>query len=465
MSLLQPGLVRPRSSGHSRLTERLMRSAAETGAGAQVSTEEARRWLTERRAAHHFQVERIPLGELRDWSFDPGSGNLGHDTGRFFTVEGVEAVVGEDSGLAWQQPIIVQPEIGILGILAKEFDGVLHLLMQAKMEPGNPNLLQLSPTVQATRSNYTRAHRGSAVRYLELFASAPRTDVLVDVLQSEHGAWFLHKANRNMLVEAPGDVAGHEDFRWLTIGQIGELLRLDNVVNMNARTILSCIETFPQDESARNSDSFVQSWFTAERCRRHLRASLVPLRGLPDWVWSPYTIERADRRYFRVVGVSVQAGSREVIGWRQPLIEPVAQGICAFLTYQFDGVPHVLASARVECGFRNTVELGPTLQCVPGNYRHLSPAERPRYLDDILGADASRILYEAVHSEEGGRFLNAQSRYMFVRADDRTAAQEPPPGFCWISIGQMAALLRHSHYVNVQARSLVACVITGAASI
>jgi hypothetical protein len=63
-------------------------------------------------------------------------------------------------------------------------------------------------------------------------------------------------------------------------------------------------------------------------------------------------------------------------------------------------------------------------------------AERPRYLDDILDADASRILHEAVYSEEGGRFLNAQSRYMFVCADDRAAAQGPPPGFCWINIGR-----------------------------
>ena len=34
--------------------------------------------------------------------------------------------------------------------------------MQAKVEPGNINSIQLSPTLQATRSNYTKAHGGIA---------------------------------------------------------------------------------------------------------------------------------------------------------------------------------------------------------------------------------------------------------------------------------------------------------------
>ncbi|WP_199493566.1 NDP-hexose 2,3-dehydratase family protein, partial [Marinitenerispora sediminis] len=32
------------------------------------------------------------------------------------------------------------------------------------------------------------------------------------MLQSEHGAWFHRKSNRNVIVEAAGDVPAHEDF-------------------------------------------------------------------------------------------------------------------------------------------------------------------------------------------------------------------------------------------------------------
>jgi NDP-hexose 2,3-dehydratase len=60
----------------------------------------------------------------------------------------------------WSQPIIHQPEEGILGFLARELDGLLHFLVQVKAEPGNVNVVQISPTVQATRSNYLHVHNG-----------------------------------------------------------------------------------------------------------------------------------------------------------------------------------------------------------------------------------------------------------------------------------------------------------------
>ncbi|MGW4940882.1 NDP-hexose 2,3-dehydratase family protein [Actinoplanes sp. NPDC004185] len=437
--------------------ERLHASVRRTS-GAHLTTADVAGWLGERRHAHRFRVDRIPLSDLRDWSFSPADGNLRHRSGRFFTVEGLEVTVDEDPAQHWHQPVIVQPEVGILGLLAKEFDGVLHLLMQAKMEPGNRNLLQLSPTVQATRSNYTKAHRGGAVRYLEYFTDPAYGRPLIDVLQSEHGSWFFRKANRNMLVEVTGDVPLHDDFCWLTLGQIGELLRQDNVINMDARTILGCLPEPPDGTGAAHSDADL-FWITAERSRRSLRAERIALRDLTGWERTRDTIERPDGRFFRVVAASVQAGNREVASWDQPLFEPVGTGVCAFLTRRSGGVPYLLVNARVEGGFLNTVELGPTVQCVPANH----PAGRwPRFLDLVLGAGPDRIRYEAVHSEEGGRFLNAESRYLFVEADERTARADPPPGFRWVTPARLAGLLRHGHYVNVQARTLLSCLTTGA---
>ena len=65
----------------------------------------------------------------------------------------------------WDQPIIVQKEIGILGILKKNN----KYLLQAKFEPGNINKIQISPTVQATKSNYTQVHGGKKVPFLNYF--------------------------------------------------------------------------------------------------------------------------------------------------------------------------------------------------------------------------------------------------------------------------------------------------------
>ncbi|MFF5087798.1 NDP-hexose 2,3-dehydratase family protein [Streptomyces niveus] len=452
------------------LSARIALSAA--AQGAHLRTEDFGDWLAERGRVNDFRVERIPFAELDGWSFQDSTGNLVHRSGRFFTVEGLHVTEeaephGDGPYADWYQPIIKQPEVGILGILVKEFDGVLHFLMQAKMEPGNPNLLQLSPTVQATRSNYTKAHKGGDVKYIEYFVGPDRGRIVADVLQSEHGSWFYRKSNRNMVVEAVGDVPLLDDFCWLTLGQIHELLRRDNVVNMDSRTVLSCLpfsDASDASDGALLSDIELLSWITGERTRHSVRAERVPLDSIPGWKRGESAIQHEEGRYFNVVAVSVQAGNREVTGWTQPLFEPVGLGVTAFLTREFDGVPHVLAHARVEGGFLDTVELGPTVQCTPDNYAHLPEKERPLFLDTVLRAGADRIRYEVVHSEEGGRFLNAESRFLIVEADEADAPLDPPPGYAWVTPAQLTSLVRHGHYLNVQARTMLACLNATAVS-
>ncbi|WP_323451459.1 NDP-hexose 2,3-dehydratase family protein [Streptomyces yaizuensis] len=437
--------------------------SARTTKGAGPRTEDVPDWLDARAEAHHFRVEPIPFDRLDGWSFEDGTGNLVHRSGRFFTIEGLHVTRDEGPFREWRQPVIDQPEVGILGILVKEFDGVLHCLMQAKMEPGNPNLLQLSPTVQATRSNYTKVHGGAAVRYLEHFTDARPGQVVADVLQSEHGAWFLRKSNRNMIVETTEDVPLGDDFCWLTLGQLGELLRHDNVVNMDARTVLACAPIERDEDSALHSDTELRSWITAERSRHDVRVRRIPLADTDGWERGPHSIDRPDGRYFRVMAVSVQAASREVTSWTQPLVQPLGLGVTALLTRRFSGVPHVLVHARVEGGFLDTIELAPTVQCTPENYTSLTGADRPPFLDLVLGADPGQVRYEAVHSEEGGRFYHAESRYLIMDVDEEQAPADPPPGYRWVTPGQLSSLVRHGHYVNVQARSLLACLNTLAA--
>ncbi|WP_336053784.1 NDP-hexose 2,3-dehydratase family protein [Streptomyces sp. CA2R101] len=437
-----------------RLSARLARSAESDG-----EVQDVIDWLHERRASGRFTAERIAFADLEGWSFDETSGNLRHRTRRFFTVEGMRATVtGPGVRREWHQPVINQPETGILGILAKEFDGVLHFLVQAKMEPGNPGLVQLSPTVQATRSNYTRAHGGGTVRYLDFFTRPGRTErVLADGLQSEHGSWFWRKFNRNMVVETASEVPLHEDFRWLTLHQLGRLLRQDHTVNMDTRTVLSCLPlTSPADDTL-YTDGESLSWIAAERSRQRVRAELLPLTGLPGWAAGPWSIEHEQGRYFRVVAVAAGADNREVTRWTQPMIEPLGTGVAAFLTRTNGKQTELLVQARAEGGLLDQVELAPTVQCTPAHHAHLPGGERPPFLDEVLSASAERVHYGATHSEEGGRFFRSQARYLLVEADEHQARLRPPSGFSWIPVGRLNALVRHGHHVNVQARSLLAC--------
>jgi oxidase EvaA len=423
-------------------------------------------------------VDRVALDRLDGWSRHPTTGNIGHRSGKFFTVEGLGVHIPGSPVPTWDQPIINQPEVGILGILVKEFDGVLHCLMQAKVEPGNANGLQLSPTVQATRSNYTGVHGGKAVPYLRYFKEAANHHILSDVRQSEQGSWFNQKRNRNMVVETTEDVELLDGFYWLTIGQVHTLLGVEDLINMDARTVLSGLPfagaTLSRDFSPGGDDfrralrrscdeeagslhsrEHILSWITEERTRHDVHTAPVPLADVKGWRRTEDRISHDSGRFFDVIGVHVTAAGREVSEWTQPMIEPFGLGIIAFLVREIEGVLHALVYARVEPGYFDVVELAPTVQCTPENYAILPAEATPPFLAEVLGADEHRVRYDTILSEEGGRFYHARNRYLVVETDVDAAVVHPD--YRWMALHQLVDLLRHSHYLNVQARSLVAC--------
>jgi len=479
--------VRARAAGdrwEGDLTRRLLASAALTteDPGSRIAPGTFHDWFAEQARAHRYVTSRVGFPALSGWRFAPGTGNLEHESGRFFTVEGLR--VHRDGGPveSWTQPVIVQPEIGVLGILMKEFGGVLYCLMQAKMEPGNIGPLQLSPTVQATRSNYTGVHRGRRVPYLEYFTESGRGRVLTDVLQSEQGAWFLHKRNRNVVVVTDEDVPVLDGFRWMTLGRLGRLLHADNLVNMDARTVLASLPLTAAGELPGTADDAftaalrrsmdpaagtvhsmteILSWLTAARSRRELRQERIPLAetARDGWTTESEVIRHRDGEYFSVIAVDVRAGNREVSRWGQPLLAPAARGFAGLLTARIGGVLHVLLQAQVESGTLNVAEVGPTVMCLPEAGPDTPDEHRPPFWDLVLSAPPRSRRLDVVLSEEGGRFFHAVTRYVIVDAGDGPLP-DVPRDHCWIAVHQAAELLRHSNYVNVQARTLLACLST-----
>ncbi|NNL41849.1 MAG: NDP-hexose 2,3-dehydratase, partial [Desulfobacterales bacterium] len=205
------------------------------------NTESVLSWLESKRKTSCLSVKTIPFEMLDRWSFDERTHNLLHESGKYFSIGGLRVSTNFGSIKKWDQPIIYQPEVGILGILTRHFQGVQYFLMQAKAEPGNPNIVQLAPTVQATESNYTQVHKGRAPLYLEYFLHHSNSKILVDQLQTGQGARFFKKKNRNMIVEVKQEIKTHELFFWLTLWQIKDLLAIDNMVNAEARSVLACM--------------------------------------------------------------------------------------------------------------------------------------------------------------------------------------------------------------------------------
>ena len=98
-----------------------------------ISTPEVLEWLQNRNREVKVRLEWMRLSEMADWAYDVAGGKIRHASGRFFSIDGIH--VNTDCGQCheWEQPIINQPEIGLLGCIVKEFRGVLHFLVQAKI--------------------------------------------------------------------------------------------------------------------------------------------------------------------------------------------------------------------------------------------------------------------------------------------------------------------------------------------
>ena len=89
------------------------------------STEQVLDWIREQNRKIEVNVRQISFAEMLPmWQFD-AEGNLRHATGKFFSIEGIRVKTNYGNVAEWEQPIINQPEIGYLGIITKEIEGVL----------------------------------------------------------------------------------------------------------------------------------------------------------------------------------------------------------------------------------------------------------------------------------------------------------------------------------------------------
>lgn len=457
--------------------------SALSGKNPYKSTTEILAWLEDTKKATHHDTKRIGFSQLRQWGFDSVTSNLVHSSGGYFSIEGIRVATNWGNISQWCQPIINQPEIGFLGIITKRIDGVLYFLMQAKIEPGNINTVQLSPTLQATKSNYTQVHKGAVPNYLEYFMRR-RSDVrvLMDQLQSEQGARFLKKRNRNIIIEVLSDIEVKKDFCWVTLRQIKELLEFDNVINMDTRTVISGIthpmqdeahyesahasmsgfgkSVFQSEQSSENSAHSLEeviSWLTELKAFSELTVERIHLDQVTDWHIGEDSIYHSERKYFSVIAVESEIGNREVASWTQPLVESAQEGVIGFIVKEINGVLHFLIQAKLECGNFDNIELAPTVQCLTGDYREGQSEYDVPYLEYILDPSNNNAepRYAAFQSEEGGRFFREQNKNVIVQVGEEFSA-DIPENFIWLTLNQIQLFLKFNNYLNIQARSLLA---------
>ena len=437
-------------------------------------------WLADRCRPEAFKVEQVPLDKMEKWALVEGGTRISHESGRFFHIEGIHVKTDFGGEKEWDQPIINQPEIGFLGFITRVFEGTRYFLMQAKMEPGNINTLQISPSLQATKSNFTQVHKGKRPAFLEFFNGEKKVEILTDHLQTEQGGRFYRKRNRNIVIEIGEDIELPDEFCWLTLGEMKALMREDNLLNMDTRSVLSTIpliedpvierlepfdlldlaerlsengkkflKSFVSKESLHTIEALL-SWYTAQKTRWTVEVTKKPLCRLEGWRINEMAVE-GDPRFFSVIGVKVTAGTREVSHWMQPLLKDSNIGLLAFVCQEIDGVLHFLVQAKVEPGNLDIIELSSTVSC--SNYEYVKRLEkRPFFFDEAVAKEA-KVLYDSLQSEEGGRFYRIQNRNRIVEIPSQVKVALPP-NYIWMTLGQMKEFMRYGLF-NIEARSII----------
>lgn len=441
------------------------------------SVDEMLQWVSDRRKAVSVDINFTSLDKMTQWSYNSTSSAIVHESGKFFSIGGLAVEDFQGNKKAWSQPIIIQPEVGILGCLVKKINGVYYALVQAKIEPGNVNHVQLSPTVQATRSNFTRIHKGRYPRYLEYFQQNPNCQILVDQLQSEQGTRFLHKRNRNVIIEVFEDVPEHDDYRWVSIADLKILINMDNLINMDLRSVLSalpvneiCSAESKRDAVSHCGNAFLASaiyvtdtrelnntimWLSKLRSEQSLKLSYPRLDELSDWKLTGDGIYHTDNKFFEIKWCKITIGNREVTEWDQPLVAPCERAISALFVTKIDGILKFLVQAKSEIGLLDGPQLTPTISISPSSYDNIySDIEFYEFFEKY---DDKKIIYDSLQSEEGGRFYQESNRYMIIEvANDLYDNFRRSHNFKWVSLNTLLSLMRHTNFLSIQLRTLLA---------
>ena len=441
--------------------------------GGLEDTQSLLEWIRQRNRETHVSIFKNKLEDSTSWFYDAEEGVIRTQNRSFFSICGLIMRGGE-----WEQPIILQEEIGYLGILCKEFDGIMYFLMQAKIEPGNVNKIQISPTIQATKSNFTQKHGGAQPAYLDYFLHAEQHQIIIDQIQSEQSSRFWKKRNRNIIVCVQEEVPLLPTHRWMTLGQIKALMRYDNLVNMDTRTVLSCIpfsQYCIQEEGEERSfkdrglyrsvfygdgkNHLPEIYRVVNNCKMFDETGyqLVPLTALQSWHMEDNEFVCDHPWPFKVIFCDISIEGREVRHWTQPLFEARGSATFGLLMCEENGVLKFIVRPRVEPGCFDKVELGPTVQYEAG----AAPAQDNVSLLLMKKLKQSRdVIFDTMLSEEGGRFYHEQNRNVLIRVSPEELGELPQDCFL-VDYRTLNQLIQVNNTVNIQLRNLLSLLEVG----
>ena len=408
-------------------------------------------WLKHEKKINKLNVKIIKLSNLDNWNFN--NKEITHKSGKFFKIVGLK-VYSNFFKKDWDQPIIIQKEVGILGIIKNKN----RYLLQAKVEPGNKNKIQISPTVQATKSNYNKVHKGKKVPYLDYFLRANKKNIID---QSEQGFRYLNKFNSNIIIQIKKRIDLLPGFYWFSINDLKYLIKKRGLLNMNAISIFSSFIKKSKYDKPYNSDVIIKNFFIKNDKNFFIKSKIIPLSKIKNWICTKKNISHKDGKYFSVIGAKVSANKREVGQWCQPLLRSKKLAMAGFLLKEIDNTTHYLCRYILKPGLKKS-----TITCTVNtsdiaNYKNNLDISSDQ--KNIIGKyflnkkkTINKLIYDNIISDEGGRFYHCEVRNIAIMLEE-SRKNKFPNNYFWVSQNQMINFIKNKK-VDIEGRLLFGCI-------
>ena len=408
-------------------------------------------WLKKQKKNNKLKVNIIKLSNLDKWNFNEKE--ITHTSGKFFKIVGLK-VYSNFFKKNWDQPIIIQKEIGILGIIRSKN----KYLLQAKVEPGNKNKIQLSPTVQATKSNYNKVHKGKKVPYLEYFLRINKKNI---INQSEQGFRYLNKFNSNIIIQIKKKVNLLPGFYWFSRSELKYLIKKKSLLNMNAISIFSSFIKKSKFDKPYNSDATIKNFFYKKDKKFFIKSKITSLSKINNWIYTEKNISHKNGKYFSVIGAKISANKREVGQWSQPLLRSNKLAMAGFLLKKMNNTIHYLCRYILKPGLKNS-----TITCTVNTSDFATyknnldiPNEQKNIISKYFLNKKKNIyksIYDNIISDEGGRFYHCEVRNIAIMLEEHQG-NKFPNNYIWISQNQMINYIKNKK-VDIEGRLLFGCI-------
>jgi len=380
----------------------------------------------------NFLVEDVGLSNLKDWNFD-SVGNFVHKSKRFFKIVNV-------SNNLVNTGILLQNEIGTLGVISCVYKEVFYVLIQLKKEPGNIISSQLSPTLQATLSNQNKIHGGTAPKYLEIFENIEEKQILFEQNLPEQGNRYWRKFNRNIVV-LKEYFKEEENFLWMTLGQVYEFTKHNNSINSCLRSVLSLVV----DENVEEKNIKINFKNLNNENISNLKDSIVNFYDKSNDELYFETLK--DK--FHIKGIKISIDNREVKSWDQPIIYDPYLDEYIILSLLINGERKYLLQKYYEPGYEKGFVLGPTVT-IRTDQLSSSLLDLELFTEEDTNF---RLVKTIVMSEEGGRFLHTTVKHSFYEVIV-TSKLKVSQNYELLSMSEINNI-NNSQLLSMEARSLM----------